>query len=113
MITKPQMLCALSKSQFELAWISLRSNKTEDKKEEEEEEEQQQQQQQPDPLMSNSVGKVPVLRRRSSLATSNDASLERRMSVYFDRQRFATEELVHKTERLNDGEKKHRHLSQL
>lgn len=109
MITKPQMLCALTESRFELTWVSLRSNKIG----EIEEEQVQEQHQQLDPSTSNSVNQISVLRRRASLATSGDASIPRQMNLYFDRQRYTTKELMHKTKRLDVDAKKHRYLSQL
>ena len=109
MITKPQMLCALTQSRFELTWVSLRSNKTGGT----EDEQVQEQHQQQDPSISNSVNQIPVLRRRASMATAGDASIPRQINLYFDRQRHTAKELMHKTQRLDVDAKKHRYLSQL
>jgi hypothetical protein len=101
MATKPQMLCALSESNFELTWISLRENQ-------ERKEEHQQRL-----LVSKSVDNIAILRRRTSSIISNQAFAERHVNRYLRRQSLATKELLHKAAKSGDDKQKHRHFSYL
>lgn len=105
MVTKPQMLCTLKKSQFELTWISLHENQIE-------KEEHQQQQQQDSPT-SNSFNNIPRLRRRTFSPNSNEVFVKRRLNIYLDRQRLAINELMHKSKNSIDHKQKHKHVSSL
>jgi hypothetical protein len=101
MITKPQMLCALSKSRFELIWVSLRQNHKA-------KEEHQQ-----SSVLPNSADSAPVLRRRTSSTISNKAFVERHVSLYLIRQRLATKELMRKAEDSDDDNQNRRHVFRL
>jgi hypothetical protein len=101
MITKPQMLCTLTKSHFERTWISLRENQ---KRKEE---------QQQGSLVPNPVNNDPVLRRRTSSTVSDQAFAKRHVNLYLSHQRLATKELMHKVKRFGDDEQKYRHVSYL
>ncbi len=100
MITKPQMLCTLNKSHFELTWISLRVN-------------QQEKQQHQSSLIPNSVDNVLVLRKRTSSTVSNEAFVKRHVNTDLSRQRLKTKGLVHKAKNSEDDNQKRRHISHL
>jgi hypothetical protein len=101
MVTKPQMLCALAESRFEMTWISLQENQ------------KRKQAEQQSSLLSNSVDNVPVLRRRTSVTVSSQAFAERYVNHYLNLQRLVTKKLVRKAKESEDDEQNPRHLSHL
>jgi hypothetical protein len=101
MVTKPQMLCALNKSRFEMTWISLRENQKRKLAE------------QQSSLLRNSVDNVPVLCRRTSATVSNQAFAERYVNHYLNRQRLATKKLMRKAKETGDDDQNSRHVSHL
>ncbi len=95
--TKPQMLCALTKSKFELIWIAVRDNH---KVKEE------------DSSISNSSNKIRVLRKRTS-TISNEAFVARHVDLYLIRQRLTTKELIRKAKNIEENNQKHEPISHL
>ena len=103
MITKPQMLCTLKKSRFELAWVSLRTN----------EKEGDQINQEAISPRTDSIGNIQVLRQRRSSIASDQVFVSRQMNLYLDRQRIATKERADKSKRYEKNGQKHRQISYL
>ncbi len=101
MVTKPQMLCTLSKSDLELTWISLRENQKGN-------EEQQQ-----GSLVPSPVNNVPVFRGRTSSIVSNQAFSKRHVNLCLSRQHSVAKELVRKTKKFGDEEQKYRYVYHL
>jgi hypothetical protein len=114
MVTKPQMLCALSKSRLELVWMSLRANQKveedEDEKEDEEEEEEEQQQ---DSATLDPLSNAPALYRRIPSAASDAPFAERQVNFYLSRQRVTIKGQAGKTKKSDNDAHQHRYVSHL
>ena len=103
MSTKPQMLCALSRSHFELTWISLRGNQQERGKE----------QLQKDSSIPDPVDETPLLRKKRPSTAPDEPFVERQVNLYLDRQRMATKKVVGNTRRSGDNKYKHQYVSHM